>query len=171
LTFSIESNKLLVRNQWTIVVQKSLITVKEKKMQSSTVKDWMKDLVIFISPDATVTEGLSVMRHRYIDSLIVEKTSSSPQYGIVTAIDISDKIVAQGKNPAETKIREIMVAPLITVAPDMPIGECAALMHQNHIHHLPVADKKGNVVGMISATDFLVVAEAMGTNFKERSLH
>ena len=48
------------------------------------------------------------MRHRYTDSLIVEKTSTNPAYGIVTTIDISDKIVAQGKNPAETKIRELM---------------------------------------------------------------
>jgi signal-transduction protein with cAMP-binding, CBS, and nucleotidyltransferase domain len=111
------------------------------------------------------------MRHRYTDSLIVEKTATNPAYGIVTTIDISDKIVAQGKNPAETKIRELMVSPLITVPLEMPIGDCAALMHQNHIHHLPVANKEGKIVGMISSSDFLVVAEAMGTNFKERSLH
>jgi CBS domain-containing protein len=140
-------------------------------MQSTTVKDWMKDLVVFISPDATVNEGLATMRHRYTDSLIVEKSSTNPDYGIVTTIDVSDKIVAQGKNPAETKMRELMVSPLITVPMTMPIEECAAIMHQHHIHHLPVVDEKGNVVGMISASDFLVVAEAMGTNFKERSLH
>jgi CBS domain-containing protein len=140
-------------------------------MQSTTVKDWMKDLVVFIGPNASVTEGLSIMRHRYMDSLIVEKDASHPEYGIVTAIDISDKIVAQGKNPAETKMSEIMVSPLITVSPDMLIGECAKIMHDHHIHHLPVADKQGKVIGMIAASDFLVVAEAMGTNFKERSLH
>ena len=139
-------------------------------MQSTTVKDWMKDLVVFIKPNASVKEGLATMRHRYADSLIVEKTATT-SYGIVTAIDISDKIVAQGKNPAETKVSEIMVSPLITVSEGMLIGECAALMRQHHIHHLPVADVKGNIIGMISAGDFLVVAEAMGTNFKERSLH
>lgn len=139
-------------------------------MQSTTVKDWMKDLVVFISPDATVKEGLATMRHRYADSLIVERTEKNA-YGIVTAIDISDKIVAQGKNPTETKVSEVMVSPLITVSADMMIGECAALMRQNHIHHLPVANEKGEIIGMISASDFLVVAEAMGTNFKERSLH
>ena len=140
-------------------------------MQSTLVKDWMKDLVVFISSDATVSEGLSLMRHRYMDSLIVEKDATHPEYGIVTAIDISDKIVAQGKNPTATKISEIMVSPLITVSPTMPIEECAAIMHQHKIHHLPVADEKGKVIGLISAGDFLVVAEGMGTNFKERSLH
>jgi signal-transduction protein with cAMP-binding, CBS, and nucleotidyltransferase domain len=130
----------------------------------------MKDLVVFIHPDATVNEGLELMRHRYADSLIVEKTEKNA-YGIVTSIDVSDKIVAQGRNPAETKVSEIMVSPLITVSPSMQIGEVASLMSQHHIHHLPVADEKGKVIGMISASDFLLVAEAMGTNFKDRSLH
>jgi CBS domain-containing protein len=144
---------------------------KEKKMHSTTVKDWMKDLVVFIKPEASVAEGLAIMRHRYMDSLIVEKDAENTEYGIITAIDVSDKIVGQGLNPATTKVRDIMVKPLITVTPEMPIEECASVMHKHHIHHLPVADKNGKIVGMIAACDFLVVAEAMATNFKERSLH
>lgn len=140
-------------------------------MQGTTVKDWMKDLVVFVSPDATVNEGLALMRHRYMNALIVEKNATSPEYGIVTSIDICDKIVAQGRNPAETKIREIMVTPVKTVSINLSLPECAALMKANHIHHLPVSDEKGHIVGMISATDFLLIAESMGTNFKERSLH
>jgi len=135
-----------------------------------TVKDWMKDLVIFVDPDATVKEGLALMRHRYMNSVIVNKTPTNTEYGIVTSIDICDKIVAQGHNPAETKMREIMVSPVITVSGSMELKECAAKMKQLRVHHLPVADDKGMIIGMISASDFLVVAEAMGTNFKERSL-
>jgi signal-transduction protein with cAMP-binding, CBS, and nucleotidyltransferase domain len=140
-------------------------------MQLTTVKDWMKDLVIFIDPDATVTEGLALMRHRYANSVIVEKTATNPEYGIVTSMDICDKIVAQGHNPTETKIRDIMVSPVMTVSAGMSLQDCAAKMKQNRIHHLPVADEKGCIVGMISSTDFLMVAESMGVNFKERSLH
>jgi CBS domain-containing protein len=44
----------------------------------------------------------------------------------------------------------------------MPIGECARIMQARRIHHLPVVNIDGAIVGMISATDFLVVAEAMG---------
>jgi CBS domain-containing protein len=140
-------------------------------MKLLTVKNWMKDLVIFIDPDASVNEGLSLMRHRYLNSVIVNKTATNPDYGIVTSIDICDKIVAQKNNPAETKIREIMVSPVVTVPQTMTLTECAALMKQLRVHHLPVVDEAGLIVGMISATDFLVVAEAMGTNFEERSLH
>jgi CBS domain-containing protein len=139
-------------------------------MQLTTVKDWMKDLVLFIDPDATVNEGLSIMRHRYSNSIIVNKTPTNLEYGIVTSIDICDQIVAQGHNPSKTKMREIMVSPVITVSGSMDLKECAAKMKALRVHHLPVADDQGRIIGMISATDFLVVAEAMGTNFEERSL-
>ena len=139
-------------------------------MHQSTVKDWMKDLVVFIDPDASVYEGLEIMRHRYATSLIVNKTASNPQYGIVTSINICDKIVAQGNDPKKTKIKDIMASPVITISVDMPITECAAKMKEHRIHHLPVADDKGNIIGMIAAMDLLLVAEAMGTGFEERSL-
>jgi signal-transduction protein with cAMP-binding, CBS, and nucleotidyltransferase domain len=127
-----------------------------------TVRDWMVDLVVFVDPEIPVTDALETMRRRYISSLIVSKTDAHPDFGILTSTDVSDKIVAQGQNPADLKVFEIMTCPMITVSPELPIGECAKLMSENHFHHLPVADKAGNIVGMISATDFLVVAEAMG---------
>lgn len=140
-------------------------------MQQTTVKDWMKDVVIFVDPDMSVYEGLEIMRKRYATNLIVKKTADNPEYGIVTSINICDKIVAQGKNPKTTRVREIMASPVFTVSSSMPITECAAMMRDKRIHHLPVADEHGNIIAMIAAMDLLMVAEAMGTNFEERSLH
>jgi CBS domain-containing protein len=133
------------------------------------VKDWMIDLVVFVEPDIPVTDALATMRRRYISSVLVSKSASSQHFGILTSTDVSDKIVAAGRNPAETTVADVMTSPLITVSPDMLIQECAKIMSENHFHHLPVVDKSGNVVGMISATDFLVVAEAMGRS-GERAL-
>ena len=127
-----------------------------------SVRDWMLDLVVFIDPDATVTEALATMRRRYINSVMVKKTKDHPEYGILTSTDVSDKIVAQGQNPTKIKVADIMTSPTITVNEYTPIADCAKLMKEHKIHHLPVANKKGEIIGMISATDFLVVAEAMG---------
>ena len=139
-------------------------------MRESTVKDWMSHLVVFVDPDTTVYEALHIMRHRYATSLIVEKTSDNPQYGIVTSINICDKSVAQGNDPTKTKVRDIMASPVITVPDSLLITECAAKMKEHRIHHLPVADEKGSIIGMIAAMALLRVAEAMGTNFKDRRL-
>jgi CBS domain-containing protein len=35
------------------------------------------------------------------------------------------------------------------------------MMKKLRVHHLPVTSDAGELIGMISATDFLVVAEAM----------
>jgi CBS domain-containing protein len=133
------------------------------------VKDWMIDLIVFVEPDTLVTDALATMRRRYINSVLVSKSETSPDFGILTSTDISDKIVAAGRDPGQVSVKEIMTSPLITVSPDMPIQECARIMSDNHFHHLPVVDKSGSIVGMISATDFLVVAEAMGRS-GERAL-
>ena len=134
------------------------------------VRDWMNDLVVFIDPESSVIDALSLMRRRYINSLIVKKTKETPEYGIVTSIDICDKIVAQGHDPSSMKVKDIMSSPLITATPDMTIEECARLMKANRIHHLPVADPNGDVIGMISANDFLIIAEAFGRGPGERVL-
>jgi len=126
-----------------------------------TVKDWMIDLVVYVDPDVTVADALALMRRRYIHSLIVNQKDDFPEHGILTSTDICDKIVAQNRNPSETKVRDICTAPLIAVKPQMTLEECARVMHEHRFHHLPVQDNDGNLVGMISATDFLVAAEAM----------
>jgi signal-transduction protein with cAMP-binding, CBS, and nucleotidyltransferase domain len=134
------------------------------------VKDWMIDLVIYIDPNSTVLEALSKMRRRYVNSLIVKIEDQDVEYGIITSTDICDKIVAQDRNPAKTKIRDIMSTPIISIGTKDTIFDCAKIMNKHGIHHLPVVDEGGAIVGMISATDFLVVAEALGHGDGDRLL-
>jgi CBS domain-containing protein len=134
-----------------------------------TVRDWMMDLIVFVEPDTPVTDALATMRRRYINSVIISKSENSPDFGILTSTDICDKIVAQDRDPSTIKVSEIMTSPLIMISEEMPVSECARIMRDNKIHHLPVVDEDQNLIGMISATDFLVVAEAMGRS-GERAL-
>lgn len=137
----------------------------------NTVRDWMNDLVVFVDPNSSITEALGIMRRRYVNNLIAKKTKDSPEYGIITSIDICDKIVAQGQDPSKVTVREVMSTPLITVSPEMTIQECAKVMKEKRIHHLPVEDENGTVIGLISANDFLIVAEQLGHGNGERMLH
>jgi CBS domain-containing protein len=126
-----------------------------------TVKDWMIDLVVYVDPDATVAEALALMRRRYIHSLIVSPKGDFSNYGILTSTDICDKIVAEERDPSTTLVKDVCTSPLITVTPSMSLQECARVMHEHRFHHLPVKADDGNLVGMVSATDFLVAAESM----------
>jgi len=130
---------------------------------ANKVRDWMSSPVIVVDPDSSVSHALTLMRRRNIHSLIVDLTEhSQPNYGIVTTTDIRDKIIAADRSPAETHVREIMTAPVITAHSDWTLKECSITMQARRIHHLPVADDNGVLIGMISATDLFIAAEEQG---------
>ena len=128
----------------------------------STVRDWMSRPVVVVDPDSSVSYTLTLMRRRKIHSVVVDISDKNPTYGIITTTDIRDKIVAADRNPAETTVREIMSGPIITARPEWTLKECSKIMQEKHIHHLPVADESGTLVGLISATDIFMAVEETG---------
>ncbi|MEW6406200.1 MAG: CBS domain-containing protein [Chloroflexota bacterium] len=126
------------------------------------VRDWMSRPVVVVDPDSSVSYALTLMRRRRIHSVVVAISEKNPAYGIVTTTDIRDKIVGQGRNPAETTVHEIMSGPLILANPDWTLMECSQVMQEKHIHHLPVADESGALIGLISATDIFMAVEEAG---------
>lgn len=126
------------------------------------VRDWMSSPVVIVDPDSRVAYAMTLMRRRNIHSLIVDLTENNHSYGILTTTDIRDKIVAAGRNPAETTVREIMSGSIVTGQPDWTLIECSQFMQRHRIHHLPIADVQGNLVGLISATDIFMSVEEQG---------
>ena len=127
-----------------------------------TVRDWMSRPVVVVDPDSSVSYAMTLMRRRHIHSVIVNIGQDNPTYGIVTTTDIRDKIAAAERNPAETAVREVMSGPLILARPEWTLKECSRTMQKHNIHHLPVADEHGTLVGIISATDIFMAVEESG---------
>ena len=72
--------------------------------------------------------------------------------GIVTERDITNKVVAEGREPLSTKLGDIMTPDPITVAPqDSPL-QALQMMQFYHVRHLLVLDD-GQVVGIVSMRD------------------
>jgi len=122
----------------------------------------MKSPVVVVAPETSVSYAMTLMRRRNIHSVVVDMSGKSTAYGIVTTTDISEKIVAIDRNPAETKVSEIMSGPIITGRPEWTLKECSRLMEKHKFHHLPIADDYGVLVGMISATDIFMAVEEAG---------
>jgi CBS domain-containing protein len=131
------------------------------------VRDWMSSPVVVVDPDSSVKYALTLMRRRKIHSVVVAMSDKNPQYGIVTSTDIRDKIAAAGRNPAETTVREIMSGPIVTGSPDWTLMQCSQVMQEKHIHHLPIADESGSLIGLISATDIFMAVEEIGWTEEE----
>ena len=133
----------------------------------NTVRDWMSKPVVVIDADSNVKYALTLMRRRKIHSLVVATSDKNPTYGIVTTTDIRDKIVAAGRDPSETTVGEIMSGPIVTGNPDWTLIECSQLMQEKRIHHLPIADENGALIGLISATDIFMAVEETGWQERE----
>jgi CBS domain-containing protein len=63
---------------------------------------------------------------------------------------------------ARATVGEIMMSVAFTLCEDEPLSRAAAIMATEHVHHLPIVDAEGKVVGILSSLDFVrwVAAQA-----------
>ena len=75
--------------------------------------------------------------------------------GVVSQSDISDKVAAENKCPAWTRVSEIMSTSLESVRLDTTLDECLRAMEKRGIFHLLVIDEKVGYRGILSVSDLL----------------
>ncbi len=63
------------------------------------------------------------------------------------------------------KAQDVMTSPVVSIAPDTPVLQAVRIMLQRHISGLPVIDKDGRLIGIVTEGDFLRRAET-GTQRK-----
>jgi signal-transduction protein with cAMP-binding, CBS, and nucleotidyltransferase domain len=106
--------------------------------------------VLSVDADASVLEAAQQMIDANVGAMLVSVRGRIN--GIVTERDYLRRVTLEGRTDRETAVREIMSSPLIVVAPETTIEECMALMTDQRIRHLPVAEH-GRIVGVISIGD------------------
>ncbi len=65
-------------------------------------------------------------------------------------------------------IDAIMSTNLITIKPEGSLAEARSLMHENRIHHLPVLDDKGEMVGLVTLTNLLAATDSVLRDVENR---
>ena len=53
------------------------------------------------------------------------------------------------------KVKDVMTSPVISIEPEAAILQAVRVMLQRHISGLPVIDKEGHLVGIVTEGDFL----------------
>ena len=105
---------------------------------------------VTVSPDATVSEALTIMAEKNIGSVVVMQQEA--YLGIMTERDYSRKVILKGKNSTGTKVAEIMSTDLPSVKPTDSIEHCMQLMTEKNIRYMPVFDHAA-LTGIISMSD------------------
>jgi isocitrate dehydrogenase len=121
-----------------------------------TAADVMTKHVVDISPDATVSEAIDKMKQWNVSSLLVQRSSPSGTWGFVSQTDVIEKVIAQGRDPDQTLVHEIMTKPVITVPTNCSLMDCAALMARADIRRVLVFDGQ-DIVGIVSSSDIFNV--------------
>jgi len=114
------------------------------------VKDIMTKDIVYINPNATVTEAAQLMQKHNIGSVPV--CDQNKLIGIVTDRDIVVRNIANGMNPQNTKVKDVMTSQVTSATPDMDVNEVASIMSQKQIRRMPVVESN-NLVGMVSLGD------------------
>ncbi len=121
-------------------------------------KDMMTRHVVTIDEDRTVADAIRLMKNEGVTSLIVNRRDEDDAYGIMTRRDVVNKVVAEGRQPREVKVSEVMTKPLITVSKGLSLENCARLMRMSNVRRLPVFDGQ-KVIGVVSNTDIFDAIE------------
>ncbi len=108
--------------------------------------------VLSVMPEMSAFDVAQLMAEKDVGLLVVLKEGRL--VGIISERDCVRKILVKEKPPKDTPTSEIMTEQVIYVRPDQRVEECAKLMTEHRIRHLPVLDGE-QCVGMLSLGDLM----------------
>jgi CBS domain-containing protein len=98
-------------------------------------------------------EAAGLMTRERISSVLVDQGDA---LGILTDRDLRAKVVAGDRDPGNA-VGELMTAPIVSVEPATTAGEALSLMFERGIHHVPVREDGGRLLGIVTDTDLMGV--------------
>jgi CBS domain-containing protein len=116
----------------------------------TSIKEVMTRDVRACEPNATVAEAAKMMAQEDVGPVpIVE---DGRLVGIVTDRDIVVRVVAEGRDPNATTVKEIASTNLVTVSPDDDLDEALKMLAENQVRRLPVVEGD-RLVGIVAQAD------------------
>ena len=95
------------------------------------------------------------MRQRAVGTLVIVNEAKQPT-GIVTDRDLLERVLAEAKDPRHTLVEDVMTRDPTTIAEDETIEVALPRMRRGGFRRLPVVDRKGSLVGLLSMDDVLM---------------
>ncbi len=103
--------------------------------------------------ETTVRAACRLMTEKRIGALLVVENGRI--CGIFTERDALNKILSTGLDPDSTILSQVMAHDPQTIGADKPLAYALYMMAEGGFRHVPVVDRDGAPVGMVSARDAL----------------
>lgn len=126
-----------------------------------SIKDSMTSNPCSIDVDKTVAYAAKMMKDE--DVGLAPIVEGDKLVGTLTDRDIVTRVVAEGRDPQSTNVREVASSDIVTVDPQQELSEALRLMAEHQVRRLPVVEEDGRLVGVLAQADVAEHAEASQT--------
>jgi CBS domain-containing protein len=106
-----------------------------------------------LPPDATCREAAQLLRDEGIGCVVV--ASEKRPLGIVTDRDLVVRVLASGRDPDKTALRDVMSGQPVFLAGERGIGQVVTTMREERVRRIPIVDAEGRLEGVVSLDDLL----------------
>ncbi|MFL5971451.1 MAG: CBS domain-containing protein [Gaiellaceae bacterium] len=115
------------------------------------IRDLMTDNPCAIDAEKPVAYAAKMMRDE--DVGLAPIVQGDRLVGTLTDRDIAIRVVAEGRDPESTTVRDVASTDLVTIDPEQSLDEALRLMAQHQVRRLPVVEEDGRLVGVLAQAD------------------
>jgi CBS domain-containing protein len=115
------------------------------------VRDVMTPNPASVSEKDSVRDAARIMKDE--DTGVVPVCDGRKVIGLVTDRDIVVRLIAEGKDPQNARVNEVMTKHVRSVQEDATINEVLTLMSSAEIRRVPVVNRNDELVGIVSIGD------------------
>ena len=116
------------------------------------VRDIMVKKVVTAKENTTLERAIEMLYQKHIGSVVISDQDEKCR-GIFTERD-AIRTVAQ-KTPLATPLKKVMTKKVITIREGATLSEAMGVIASHRVRHLPVIDRLGKIVGLLSMRAFL----------------
>ena len=116
----------------------------------TTARDIMTKGADFVDSNTTVLDVAKRLASEDYGSLPI--CDGDKLKGMITDRDIVVKVLAEGRDPATTKVIDLVQGEVVTIGADDSVEEAARTMAKHQVRRLPVIDGT-KLVGMVAQAD------------------
>ena len=114
------------------------------------------------APSESAFQAAERMHQRTVGTLVVVDNTNSP-IGILTDRDLAIRVIAGGRDPYTTSVREVMTPSPTTISPTATIKHALDVMRRGEFRRLPIVNDLGHLTGIVTLDDILVrISEELG---------
>ena len=150
-----------------IVTQTDLVRALTSYGLWRDVSEIMSRNVAGVQKDASVAEAAEIMTSRGISCILV--MDGDTVAGVLTEKDLLGRVVALQKDPARTKMKEVMSSLVTSVPCTLSVFSASKLMEELNIRRLVVTKDK-RLCGVVTQTDIFMAVKNKLLEEEERSI-